>query len=248
VHPVIFELGRIKIFSFGLMLVIAFLVGGFLITRMLRSRGHVPDHLEGYPMVGLLGGIVGAKLYYIFAHLGQLGENPWSSLLSGSGLTWYGGLMGGAAAVLIWARRHRQDLWSIADCCAPGLAIGYAIGRIGCQLAGDGDYGPPSDLPWAMAYPKGVVPTLEACHPTPVYETLMMAGVALVLWKLRDRPVATGWLVGVYLMLAGAERWIAEIFRVRPEKTMGMSVAQWMSIGVIAVGLIIVAARRRRNA
>lgn len=246
-HPVLFEIWHLKLYSFGLMVVLAFLGGGALVTRELRRRSIAPDHLEGYPMIGLVGGIVGARLYYLGAHFDRLQADFFGSLFDGAGLTWYGGIIGGAIAVLFWARRKGQSLWSLCDAFAPGLAAAYGIGRIGCQLAGDGDYGPPSDLPWAMAYPKGVVPVFEACHPTPVYEVLMMAIVTFVLWKMRLRATAAGWLFGLYLVLAGAERWVSEIFRIRLEKTLGMSVAQWLSIAAVSIGVALLWRRGRRD-
>ena len=112
-------------------------------------------------------------------------------MFSGEGLVWYGGAIGGAVAVLLWARYRDFLGLALLDLCAPALALGYAIGRIGCQLSGDGDYGVASDLPWAMAYPDGTVPTTEEVHPTPVYETLAMGLIAWVLWRTAG-PLPTG--------------------------------------------------------
>lgn len=236
-YPVLFEIGPFKLHTFGLMLVVAFLVGGHLVTRELRRKGIKPDHLEGFPLAALAGGIVGARLYYAAGHWSTFMERPFATMFGGSGLTWYGGLIGGTLAALWLARRHRVHIRDLCDAFAPGLAAAYGIGRIGCQLSGDGDYGPPTDLPWAMAYPNGVVPTLEPCHPTPVYEVLMMAGIVAVLWNLRTRLVIPGRLFSVYLVLVGLERWVAEIFRVRESRPGGMSVAQWISVGVVVLGV-----------
>lgn len=244
-HPVIVQIGPLKLYSFGLMVVMAFLFGGWLTTRELARRKIAPAHLEGFPLGALVGGVVGARLYYLLEHLSDLLRDPRGSLFSGSGLTWYGGAIGGALTVLIWARRKRQPLWTVCDAFAPGLAACYAIGRIGCQLAGDGDYGPPSDLPWAMAYPKGVVPTTVPVHPTPVYELLAMGLVTWMLWRLRLRPWSPGRLFGVYLMLAGLERLLAEFVRVNPRVALGLSTAQWLSVAAFVLGAWIFAARRR---
>jgi phosphatidylglycerol---prolipoprotein diacylglyceryl transferase len=245
--PVIFEIGPLKIHSFGLMVMMAFLVGGWMVTKELRRRGIVPDHLEGYPILALVGGIVGARAYYLFEHAGDLQANFFGTLFGGAGLTWYGGVVGGALAVLVWAHRKGQSKLAMCDAFAPGLAAAYGVGRIGCQLAGDGDYGPPSDAPWAMAYPKGVVPTIVAVHPTPVYEILMMIPVVAILWHMRTRMPDPGRLFGLYMVLVGAERWIAEIYRVRPEKTMGMSTAQWISVAAILVGVMMIVTLSRRS-
>jgi phosphatidylglycerol:prolipoprotein diacylglycerol transferase len=254
--PVLIDFGTIELFgreiplrvnSFGLMVVLAFAAGAWLVTLELRRRKLEPAHVEGYPMRALIGGLLGAKLYFVVEHLPRFFEDPVGTLFSGAGLTWYGGLIGGAIAVLWTARRHGQPLWSLCDAFGPGLAASYGVGRIGCQLSGDGDYGPPSDLPWAMAYPKGVVPTEVPVHPTPVYEILMMIPIVWLLWRLRRQDREPGWLFGGYLVLVGAERWVAELFRVRLDKALGMSMAQWWSLGAIGLGLWLLYDRRQRR-
>jgi phosphatidylglycerol:prolipoprotein diacylglycerol transferase len=244
--PIIFEIGPIKLYSFGLMVLLAFAGGAFLVLSELKRRGLRPDHLEGYPLTAMVSGIVGARLYWVFTHLDAVAENPLGSIFGNAGLTWYGGLIGGVAATLWLAHRHGQRLWDLCDAFGPGLAAAYGIGRIGCHLSGDGDYGPPSDLPWAMAYPKGMVPTDVPVHPTPVYEILMIIPIVAVLWRLRTQDRAPGWLFGAYLVLVGTERWISEIFRIRnPEDMMaGMSTAQWTSIVAVLFGAWLLVNRR----
>jgi len=124
------------------------------------------------------------------------------------------------------------------------LAIGYAIGRIGCQLSGDGDYGIHSSLPWAMSYPDGTVPTTDTVHPTPVYETLAMGVVAAVLWRLRDR-FAPGVLFGLYLMFAGIERFLVEFIRRNDDVVAGLTQPQLISLAMLGLGAGIVAVRHR---
>lgn len=242
--PVLFEIGPFKLHSFGLMVLVAFLAGAALVTRELRRRRLEPDDLDGYPLAAIIGGLVGARVYYIAEHWSTFASDPLGSIFTSAGLTWYGGVVGGAIAVLVLAHRRGQPLWSICDAFAPGLALAYLLGRVGCQLSGDGDYGPPSDLPWAMAYPDGVVPTTVPVHPTPVYEVLMMIPVVALLWALRKRPAQPGWLFGLYLVLVGAERWLAELWRVRPDKFHGMSTAQWTSCAMVLAGLWLLARRR----
>ena len=147
------------------------------------------------------------------------------NLFSGSGLVWLGGLVGGAIGVLIWAWRRGLLGLELLDTVRAALALGYAIGRIGCQMSGDGDYGIASSLPWAMAYPKGTVPTDVDVHPTPVYETLAMGPVALVLWSLRDR-FRPGVLFALYLVLAGVERILVEFIRRNDELALGLTLPQ----------------------
>jgi phosphatidylglycerol:prolipoprotein diacylglycerol transferase len=172
-----------------------------------------------------------------------VGEN-WSeakddvlgSLFSGSGLVFYGGLIGGAICVLLWAwRRGVFDLLTL-DMAAVPLAAGYAIGRIGCQLAGDGDYGKDWDGPWAMAYPHGTVPTTTPVHPTPIYETLTMGLVAILLWRWRHRW-RPGTLFALWMVLAGVERFLVEFVRRNPAELLGLTQPQLISVALIAGGL-----------
>ena len=247
--PVLFKIGPLPVYSFGVMVLLAFLGGAALVLRELKRRGIKPDHLEGYPFAAIVGGIVGARLYWVLTSLDKVVDDPLRSIFGSSGLTWYGGLIGGALAALWLGRRHRQNLWSLCDAFAPGLAAAYGIGRIGCQLSGDGEYGPPSDLPWAMSYEKGMVPTEPGVlvHPTPIYEILMMIPIVLLLWRLRLQERAPGWLFGAYLALVGVERWISELYRDRGpwDMTLGMSTAQWLSIAAILGGLWLMIDRRQ---
>ena len=167
--------------TFGLMLALALVVLGRAGRQRLKELGLPVDWVYEMMFCAGAGGIVGAKLWYV-VEKGDLG-----SLFSGTGLVFYGGAIGGALAVMAYAK-HRGFLdYRLFDMGAPALAIGYAVGRLGCQLAGDGDYGIPSDLPWAMAYPDGTVPTTDEVHPTPIYEFLVMSGVTWWLWQRRDR-------------------------------------------------------------
>ena len=133
----------------------------------------------------------------------------------------------------------------LLDICAPGLAVGYAVGRVGCQISGDGDYGKAWDGPWAMAYPDGVVPEEAKVHPTPIYETLGMGVTAIVLWHLRDR-LAPGRLFALYLVLAGLERFLVEFLRRNTDVALGLTTAQLVSVVMLAAGLAWLARTRGR--
>jgi phosphatidylglycerol:prolipoprotein diacylglycerol transferase len=160
------------------------------------------------------------------------------NVFSGSGLVWFGGLLGGAIGVCLWARWRGFLEARMFDAAAPGLAIGYAVGRIGCQLSGDGDYGTATDAPWGMAYPDGTEPTQVDVHPTPVFETLAMGLTALVLWNLRDR-LPPGGLFGLYLVLAGLERLLIEFVRRNDDVVAGLTQPQLVSIGLMVLGTIL---------
>src|SRR6185503_16703175 len=151
-------------------------------------------------------------------------EFSFSGLVSGSGLVWYGGLIGGVAFMLVWAQwRGFRNLY-LADIAGICIPLGYAIGRIGCQVSGDGDYGTASSLPWAMAYPDGTVPTTTEVHPTPIYETFTMGLVAWLLWRWRDR-FQPGALIGFYLIFAGIERFLVEFIRRNSDAALGLTAA-----------------------
>jgi phosphatidylglycerol:prolipoprotein diacylglycerol transferase len=151
--------------------------------------------------------------------------------------------VGGALGVILWARWRRFLGWQLFDTAAVPLAVGYAVGRVGCQVSGDGDYGTHSDLPWAMSYPDGTVPTTDTVHPTPVYETLAMGLAGAVLWRLRDR-FAPGVLFGLYLMIAGVERFLVEFIRRNDEVVGGLTQPQLISLVLLGLGAAIVAVRR----
>ncbi len=229
----------ITIQTFGLCLGLAFLAAGALVARRLRELGRDVDFAYEMVFAALIGGIVGAKLWFVIETGG--------ALFSGTGLVFYGGLFGGAIAVLAWARYRGQLDWKLPDIVAPSLAAAYGIGRIGCQLSGDGDYGKDWDGPWAMAYPDGTVPTTETVHPTPVYETLAMALFTALLWRWRDRW-APGVLIGVYVFGAGLERFLVEFVRRNEPGALGLTQAQWVSVGMMVVGGVLVALRRGRVA
>ena len=238
------EIGPIK--TFGLMFGLAFVASGMVLARRLREKGHRPDFAYEVIFAGLVGGVIGSRLWWFFDNYSDNRDDVLGNLFGGSGLTWYGGAIGGAAAVLLWARRKGMLGLGLLDMCAPSLALGYAVGRVGCQLSGDGDYGEEWDGPWAMAYPEGVVPTDVPVHPTPVYETLAMGLAAYVLWRLRDR-MAPGRLFALYLVLAGVERLLVEFVRRNEPAVAGLTTAQVVSIAMALAGLAWLALTRQKD-
>ena len=235
------EIGPIK--TFGLMFGLAFVAAGMVLARRLREQGRQPDLAYEIIFSGLIGGVVGSRLWWFFENYDENKGDILGNLFGGSGLTWYGGAIGGAAAVIFWAGRRGVRGVGLLDLCAPALALGYAIGRVGCQLSGDGDYGEEWDGPWAMAYPEGVVATDVPVHPTPIYETLAMGLAAYVLWKLRDR-MAPGRLFALYLVLAGAERFLVEFVRRNEAVVAGLTSAQLISLVMLLAGAVWLAVRR----
>jgi phosphatidylglycerol---prolipoprotein diacylglyceryl transferase len=240
------DIGPVTLQTFGLMFALGFIVAGVIVARRLGELGKPPDWAYEMVFAALIGGIVGARIDFLIQNWSEVSDDVLGNIFSGSGLVWFGGAIGGAAAVCLWARWRGMFDWGLADLAAPGLAAGYAVGRIGCQLSGDGDYGIPWDGPWAMAYPDGTVPTTEEVHPTPVYETIVMGIVAIVLWRLRNR-FTPGMLFALYLVLAGTERFLIEFIRRNDDVALGLTQAQLLSLAMVAVGGAWIAVRARRG-
>jgi phosphatidylglycerol---prolipoprotein diacylglyceryl transferase len=245
VYPEI-HIGPLTLQTFGLMFALAFLAAGALIGKRLKEIGRPVDWAYEIAFAALLGGVVGSRLYFIVQNYDSVKDDLLGNLFSGSGLVWYGGAIGGAIAVLLWAWYRGFLGLALLDLVAPALALGYAIGRCGCQLSGDGDYGKPWDGPWAMSYPDGTVPTEQTVHPTPVYEALAMGFGAWVLWQLRDRFRA-GVLFAIYLVYAGAERFLVEFLRRNDEVALGLTMAQWESLAMALAGVVWILVVRRRH-
>jgi phosphatidylglycerol:prolipoprotein diacylglycerol transferase len=237
------HIGGITLQTFGLMMGLGFVVSGWIIARRLKELGKPVDWAYEMVFAALIGGIVGARLWWVGENWSSAKDDILGSLFSGAGLVWYGGAIGGAIAVLLWAWRRKWFTLQMLDTASIPLAAGYAIGRIGCQLAGDGDYGKAWNGPWAMAYPNGTVPTTETVHPTPVYETITMLIVAAVLWRLRDRW-RPGTLFALYLILAGLERFLVEFIRRNDDVFIGLTQPQLLSLVMIAGGGIFLLVRR----
>jgi phosphatidylglycerol:prolipoprotein diacylglycerol transferase len=229
------DLGPVALQTFGICFALAFLASGALVARRLIELGKPPDWAYELIFSALIGGLIGSRLDFLIQNYDDVKDDLLGNLVSGSGLVWFGGVIGGAIGVCLWARWRGFLEKRMLDTVAPGLALGYALGRVGCQLSGDGDYGKATDLPWGMAYPEGTVSTTEEVHPTPVFETVAMGLVALVLWNLRDR-FPPGVLFGIYLVLAGVERLLIELIRRNDSVVAGLTQAQLISLAMIAGG------------
>jgi phosphatidylglycerol:prolipoprotein diacylglycerol transferase len=240
------EIGPLTLQTFGLMFALAFIAAGALLWKRFGELGKPPDWAYEMGFAALIGGVIGSRVYFIVQNYDAVSDDLLGNLFSGSGLVWYGGAIGGALAVFLWAWWRGFLGLALLDAAAPALALGYAVGRVGCQLSGDGDYGKAWDGPWAMAYPDGTVPTTEEVHPTPVYEALAMGFGAWVLWRLRDR-VRPGVLFALYLLYAGTERFLVEFVRRNEDSALGLTTAQLESLVMMAAGAIWVAVVARRH-
>jgi phosphatidylglycerol:prolipoprotein diacylglycerol transferase len=259
VYPFIIHLGPLEVTGYGIMMMVGFLVGGWLTGLELKRRGLREEYSADMVVAAVVGGVIGAKLWYVAL------TQDMGALFSRGGMVWYGGFIGGALAVILNGWRLRVPLRWTMQLGAPALAAAYALGRIGCFLVND-DYGRPSDLPWAMKFPQGYPPstaanlrefgidvpstvdaaTVLAVHPTQLYETAIMLVAFFFLWKWRrlDRPA--GWLFGAYLVWAGVERFVIEIFRAKDDRFLGpFTIAQLTSVVLVLIGIALVARWRQ---
>jgi len=248
--PVIFKIGPVTIHSFGFMLAVGFLLIAWLLSRDFVRRGFTSDAAGAVVLGAMLGGVGGAKLYFLIDHFQETLADPMGAIVSGAGLTYYGGLLGGALGVIIAGRMHKIPIGKLADMGAPMIALGYGVGRIGCLLNGD-DYGAPTDVPWGMAFPNGTPPTDIPVHPTQIYESTVSIGIFLFLWSMRKRwEVTRGRIWGTYLVLGGLERFVVEFWRLNEPVLLGLTMAQCISLGLVGLGavtLIMVEGKRRRK-
>ena len=238
--PDVLHLGPIPIHLFGIFLALAFLVAGWVADQEFVRKGYAPGLASSLVVWAAVGGIAGARLWIVLAAWPEFVRAPASFLLTGGGFVWFGGLAGGALAATLFFRRHGIPWLRGADAVAPALALGQAIGRIGCQLAGDGDWGEETTLPWGMAYPYAVVgwdkPPGVRVHPTPLYEFAAYTAIFAVLWRLRRGTAPDGVLFSWYLVLHGTARFLVEIVRVNPRIAFGLSEAQLVSLVLVGVG------------
>jgi phosphatidylglycerol:prolipoprotein diacylglycerol transferase len=234
-YPVLFRIGEFEITSFGVLVGVAALIGIWVFTRELERSG-LDANAADAAVAGVVGGLLGAKLLWTIEFSG---EQPIADLLfSRGGLSWFGGLIGGVGTGLWMVRRRRVPLVPALAAATPALAIGHAIGRLGCFMVGD-DYGRPSDLPWAVAFPEGRPPTSVPVHPTQLYEAAALAVIAWLLVRWRRHGVADHLVFGRYLVLAGATRFAIEFIRVNRPIVGPFTLAQLISLSLIIAGVIL---------
>jgi phosphatidylglycerol:prolipoprotein diacylglycerol transferase len=242
VYPTLFRIGSFEVTTFGAMLAIGALVGLWILRGELR-RSRLPEAALDAAVAGVIGGMAGAKLLWVVEHFGE--EPVLSLLLSRGGMSWFGGFAGGILAGLaVMQRRHLPKL-AVLAAATPALAIGHAIGRIGCFLVGD-DYGRPTDLPWGVAFPQGLPPTAVPVHPTQLYEAAALVPVAWLLFRWRRQGRPDPFVLGAYLVLAGTIRFLIEFVRVNVRVLGIFTVAHLAALVAVAVGVALLTASRGR--
>jgi phosphatidylglycerol:prolipoprotein diacylglycerol transferase len=258
-YPILFRIGDFEVTSFGLMMFLSFLSAAWLTGKQLQRYGLPRDLAWDLLAWVAIGGILGAKLYYLALHWQDVAANPVRELTSRGGLVWYGGLLGGILAYYLQIRARKLPMAVMFDATAPALAFAYAVGRLGCFLVGD-DYGIPTDSWVGIAFPQGSPPstaanlraigvdvpadipdaTVLAVHPTQLYEIGLALVMFAILWRVGGRRLHRGQLFGVYMMLYAIERFVIEFVRAKGDRILlGLSTSQVASILLLAAGVVL---------
>jgi phosphatidylglycerol:prolipoprotein diacylglycerol transferase len=244
------HIGRFSIGTFGIMLWLAAVAACWILYRNFRRWGIDADAIS-IVAVSTVAGVLGSKIWHVLETPHALMLHPADLLFDRAGFAWYGGLIVGILTLLWQARVYKLGSLQMLDLASPAAAIGYGVGRLGCLVSGDGDYGIPTNLPWGMSFPHGLVPTYQRVHPTPIYELLGALLITWILWRRGgpERPKPLGQITGEYLILTGLARFLVEFIRINPKILWGMTNAQLASVGAILFGLgLILAARARTGA
>jgi len=234
------HIGPITLGSYGLMVATG-LICAFFILRADFARRGVPADAEAIIGITGLAGLAGSRLYHLLESPAEFFADPWPQLFSTMGFAFVGAIIGGFLALVLLAKRFRMSPLLMLDAASPAAAIGYGIGRIGCLISGDGDYGIATSLPWGMSFPNGIVPTTERVHPTPIYEFLVAILIFWILWRLGARAMKkhapNGVIFAAYLVLTGIARFLVEIIRINPRSFYGMTNAQAASVLSVLAGV-----------
>ncbi|MCK9455735.1 MAG: prolipoprotein diacylglyceryl transferase [Candidatus Ozemobacteraceae bacterium] len=268
-YPILFQIGSIKIGSYGILLATAFLTGFLLVNRQFKKNGCDIDLAWDLHFLAIFGGLVGSRIMFILENFKDFMSDPMSMIFSTTGFSVLGGYVM-AFGLCAWrVRKSDEGFFKLADLYAPGLAVGYCIGRLGCIAAGDGCYGIPCDLPWAMSFPNGVVSTLSSSnevlselymkmnpgkllpadisvHPTPLYESLSTF-VLLMMLLFCKWNIGSGGRFGLFLTWFGVSRFFVEFIRLNPFDYFGMSSSQLVSILFVISGVIILLTSKHRK-
>jgi phosphatidylglycerol---prolipoprotein diacylglyceryl transferase len=243
------HIGPLTLGSYGLMVATG-LICAFFILRADFARRGVSADAEAIIGITGLAGLAGSRLYHLLESPAEFFADPWPQLFSTMGFAFVGAIIGGFLALVILAKRFRISMLLMLDAASPAAAMGYGIGRIGCLISGDGDYGIPTSLPWGMSFPNGIVPTTDRVHPTPIYEFLVAILIFWILWRLGARGLKTrvpnGIIFAAYLVLTGIARFLVEIIRINPRSFYGLTNAQAASVVSVLAGVALFAYCRRR--
>jgi len=256
-YPILFQFGPLTVYSFGALMALAAITAGWILGLELKRYKYNPELASTIVFATAIGGLLGARLLFIAEEWQGFLAQPWRYIFTGAGFTWYGGFFGGAAAGWWVLKKNRIPILVGFDIAAPALALAYGVGRLGCHVAGDGDWGTVTDVPWGVAYTNAIVGWADPntgipyapgvrVHPTPVYEFLQGVLAFAILWGLRKKNFAPGTLAWLYLIFAGLSRFVVEFWRINPAVALGLSEAQWFSAVLMVLGLALLALRPAR--
>jgi phosphatidylglycerol:prolipoprotein diacylglycerol transferase len=241
--PTVFELGPIPIYSFGLMIALMFVAAVARLGDSFDEVGIDRKLAENFIFYGVLSGLIGARIWFIVEDWEQVKGDIAGAIFSGSGFTFYGGFVAALLIVTVLCKKNKITLSKFFDAVGPTLALGYAIGRLGCQLSGDGDYGITTTSWLGMSYSSGVVPTPPGVLvlPTPLYESTFAILICLIVLNPRVKSWLTKpWQIwGLTLALLSLERFLVEFIRIK-QKYGGLSEAHYFSILFLLVGLFLI--------
>jgi len=240
-YPVIVQLGTFELRSYGIIVALSFLLGLWLSTREAKRNGLDPARVQDFALYALLGGIIGARLYFVvFSNPAYFLQKPWEIVaVWHGGISIVGALLGGFLTALWYCRKKQLPFWRFADTLAPGVALGQAAGVIACLLNGD-SYGKRADVAWAITYtdPRAMAPLNVPLHPVEIYEMAAYLLVFLLVWQTRGKTKTPGFAFLTYLAGYGAARFAVEFFRGNPAIfAWGIPAAQVFGVALVLAAI-----------
>ena len=254
VHPFVINLGPLSLTGFGLAVLAAFAISQIIAQRELTRRGHDATAIPDLILAAVLGTLIGGKLYYT-----AFISHDVRDFFSRAGFVFWGGFIGSVIACYVTIKLKKLNFVRISDVAGICIAAGYSVGRTGCWAVGD-DYGRPWNGPLAVTFPDGAPPstvrnmqelfgivppagtdpnTVVSVHPTQLYETVAGFIMFAILWRLRNHKHAEGWLFGVYLVVAGIERFLVEFLRAKDDRFFGpLTAAQVIALSLMTIGAV----------
>ncbi|HEY6327988.1 MAG TPA: prolipoprotein diacylglyceryl transferase [Blastocatellia bacterium] len=240
------HIGPIQLGTYGICAAIGAVASYLILRADLARHQYRKETAATFVVITSLVGIAGAKIYYLLETPHSLHGGLFKALTEPNGLSWLGGLTAGTVTICLLRLPYGIPLLTMLDLAAPVGAIAYGFGRLGCLMAGDGDYGTPTSLPWGMSFPHGTVPTFERVHPTPIYEAAFSFVLCWALWKMGKRSPAPGKIAGTYLIISGAARFAVEFIKLNPKVYFGLTNSQVVSlVSILAGALILIIIRGR---
>jgi len=236
-YPILFNYKLITIGSYGLLLGLAFYISFLFLEREFTLMKIDSELAYKLLIVIIPSAIIGAKIFHIFENFSEFLSAPSAMIFSGAGLSVYGGFVLSYISAMVVIKKNNEGILKIFDATSPAMALGYAIGRLGCHASGDGCYGLPTSSFIGMAYPNGIVPVTVNVFPTPLFESFASLIFFLILMRLRKHELRTGMIFFIYLIMNGFARFSIEFIRLNPVTSLGITQAQIVAICFIAVGI-----------